>query len=78
MGRIYIVGSEGYIGSELKKLFDGQELLCISKQKRAAHSHVSTKLPTKVSKNSVCFLLAGVAGEGRCETIIFCIFQTFI
>lgn len=65
--RIYIIGSEGYIGSMLQQMIPKDQLVRIGRPGGNYVNEVLTSLPKKVPQNSTCFLLAAVAGEKDCE-----------
>lgn len=65
---IYIIGSNGYIGSHLKKAVNCKQLFCINRnQNRNLNNNVFANLPKKVEEGSKCFLLASIAGAKQCD-----------
>jgi len=65
--RIYIIGSEGYIGSMLQQMIPKDKLVRIGRPGGDYANEVITSLPKRVPQNSTCFLLAALAGEKGCE-----------
>ena len=65
---IYLIGSEGYIGTLLQTLVPPERLIRIGNLgKRYDDPNLLTALPQKVPQNSTCILLAALAGETACE-----------
>lgn len=65
---IYLIGSEGYIGSQLQTLLPAGSFVRVGNpRKHYSDPHVLTSLPRKVPPNSTCILLAALAGEKVCE-----------
>jgi nucleoside-diphosphate-sugar epimerase len=77
---IYLVGSEGYIGSLIQNLVPKQKLVRVDKVFRndRNNENILGSLPTKVPTGSTCILLAAVAGEKECEANRKLAYQTNI
>lgn len=65
---VYLIGSEGYIGTRLQTLLPPHRLIRIGNpRKHYADPGVLSSLPDKVPPDSTAVLLAAVAGEKACE-----------
>lgn len=65
---VYLIGSEGYIGSLLRTLLPVDSLVRVANaRRRYDDSNVLTSLPGRVPPTSTCILLAALAGEKACE-----------
>ena len=64
---IYVIGSEGYIGSAVQPLLASRRIIRVGNPRSRYADPVVVTLPNRVPREAVCVLLAAVAGEHACE-----------
>ena len=64
---IYVIGSEGYIGSAVQPLLASRRIIRVGNPRSRYADPAVVTLPNRVPREAVCVLLAAVAGEHACE-----------
>lgn len=64
---LYLIGSEGYIGSYLQGLIAEDQLIRVGRPRKKYGKRVLTSLPKQVPSDSTCILLASLTREKGCE-----------